>query len=301
MPELSVFADYGDACGEAPLWDARSGSLYWSDTLGKKFYRYDWQTGRHGLFKDGLEINSFAFNEPGGFIVNNSEGIWLWDGAGPPQLIAAEVDGAKCLINDCLAAPDGSMFAGSFYYNGEEQYDLGYLIHVRSDGTAAIVDEGFHLANGMAFSPDCSVLYVGDSAVRSIYAYDYDAAGGSLGSRRLFIKVPADEGIPDGLTVDAEGFLWSAQWFGSGVVRYDPDGDVERRVAVPAKQTSSITFGGPDLTDIFITSAALPDALPLVPPGYDPYGGNVGGQLYRLNLGIRGREEFRANILPRGL
>ena len=98
------------------------------------------------------------------------------------------------------------------------------------------------------------------------------------------------------MTVDSEGFIWSAQWYGSCVVRYDPDGKVERRITTPAKQTSSITFGGKDLTDIFITSAGQSEPLPIMPPNYDPYSGYVGGQLYHVNLDIPGKKEFRTNI-----
>jgi D-xylonolactonase len=110
------------------------------------------------------------------------------------------------------------------------------------------------------------------------------------------VKVPNTSGLPDGLTVDAEGFVWSAEWYGSCIVRYDPDGRVERRIATPAKQTSSLMFGGPDLTDIFITSAGKSEPMPVMPPGYDPQSGNFGGALYHINPGIRGKREFLANI-----
>jgi D-xylonolactonase len=98
------------------------------------------------------------------------------------------------------------------------------------------------------------------------------------------------------MTVDSEGFIWSAQWYGSCVVRYDPEGKIERRIQTPAKQTSSIAFGGEDLTDMFITSAAKSGALPIMPRGYDPKSGYFGGRLYHLNLGIKGKSEFKASI-----
>ncbi len=116
---------------------------------------------------------------------------------------------------------------------------------------------GFHLSNGLAFSPDNTVLYFTDSAARSIYAYDYNLASGDVKNRRLLIQVPSTEGIPDGLTVDAEGFLWSAQWYGSRIVRYDPDGTVERFIGIPASQVSCMTFGGPVLTSFTSQRPAL--------------------------------------------
>ena len=112
-------------------------------------------------------------------------------------------------------------------------------------------------------------LYFADSVARTIYAYGYDAATGSVRDRRVLAQLDGSSGLPDGLTVDAEGFIWFAEWYGGCVCRYDPDGTLERRIAVPAKQTSSLAFGGPDLRDIFITSAATSEPTPVMPPGYD--------------------------------
>jgi sugar lactone lactonase YvrE len=154
------------------------------------------------------------------------------------------------------------------------------------------------LANGLGFSPDNSTLYFTDSAERLIFAYDYRRSDGRLSNRRRFVSVPSTEGLPDGLTVDAEGFVWSAQWFGGCIVRYDPDGKEQQRISIPVAQSSSVAFGGPDLTDIFITSAALDDSLTLAPPGYSPAAQRAGGPLYRVNVGIPGRPEYKARIVP---
>lgn len=132
--------------------------------------------------------------------------------------------------------------------------------------------------------------------IRTIYAYDYDAGVGVVSNRRVFVKVPGTEGLPDGLAVDAEGFVWSGQWYGSCVVRYDPAGREERRLTLPAKQVTSLAFGGDDFTEIFITSAAESGSLPIMPTGYDPTTGYFGGCLYRTNLGIPGRPVFRCEF-----
>lgn len=296
--ELTVVADYGDLCGEGPLWDVKRGKLNWTDCVGLRFYELDWPAREHRIVRHQLEINGVALSEAGGFTFTNNSGIWQWDGAGEPQLIAAEVDGVKCQMNDCVADPAGRLFAGTWFYDPSTEYPLGHLVRVDTDGRAAIVDEGIHLANGLGFSPNFDTLYFSDSAARRIYAYDYDAGPGLVKNRRVFVQVPGDEGIPDGLTVDADGYVWSAQWYGSCVVRYDPDGVVERRIATPAKQTSSLTFGGADLTDIFITSAGNSEAMPIMPPGYDPANGYFGGRLYHTNLSIAGKPEFRTRISP---
>lgn len=296
MTELSVLADYGDLCGEGPLWDFRSHRLFWTDLLSSRFYCYDWSKKKHWIAKEGLEICGFAFNEPGGFVVANRSGLWLWDGADETRLIANAVEGSKLQMNDCIADPRGRFLAGSNLYNPRAAYPLAKLVSVETDGAVRVLDEGFHLSNGLGFSPDNRTLYFTDSIARCIYAYEYDAATGAARNRRVFVQVPTTRGLPDGLTVDAEGFVWSAEWYGSQVVRYDPAGTIERCIPTPAKQTSAVTFGGPDLTDIFITSAAKPETTPVMPPGYDACSGCVGGALYHTNLDIRGKPEFVCNI-----
>lgn len=296
MTHLDVVAEYGDLCGEGPIWDARLNSLYWTDCAGLKFYRCDWTSKKSEIIKDGLEINGCALGAAGGFVITNNSGIWFWDGCSGPRLIADEVHGAKCRMNDCIADPNGRLLAGSCFYDPVKDYPLGKLMCVDTDGSTRILDEGFHLSNGLGFSPDCKSLYYTDSAARAIFVYDYHAASGTAKNRRIFVKVPSNEGLPDGLTVDAEGFVWSAQWYGSCIVRYDPDGKVERRWQTPAKQTSSLTFGGPDFTDIFITSAAKSEPMPIMPAGYDPESGYFGGALFHVSLGIAGKPEFKTNI-----
>jgi D-xylonolactonase len=211
-------------------------------------------------------------------------------------LLADIVDGARCRLNDCVGDQFGRLISGSCFYSPNERYEMGKLIQIDNHGKPRILDEGFHLSNGLGFSPDGETLYFADSAARRIYAYDYDQSLGSVRRRRTLVEVPATEGLPDGLAVDAEGFIWSAQWYGGCVVRYDPDGRVERRLEVPAKQTTSIAFGGDDLEDIFVTSAAKPGPLPIMPPGYDLYSGYIGGRLYRTSLGIQGKAEYQARI-----
>jgi sugar lactone lactonase YvrE len=294
--KMDVIVDCGDLCGEGPIWDVERQQLYWTDCVGLKFYRYDWRTQRHEQLKDGLEINGFALNHDGGFVVSNNSGIWLWDEGSGVALVADFVDGAKCQMNDCVADPVGRLLAGSWFYEPSKDYPLGKLISIDNPGKGAILDEGIHLANGLGFSPDTRTLYFTDSAQRIIYAYDYKPVTGSVGNRRVFVQVPTTEGLPDVLTVDVEGFVWSAQWYGCCVVRYDPDGKVERQIPTPAKQTSSLAFGGPDLADIFVTSAGRSESMPVMPPGYDPITGYFGGALYHMNLGIRGKPEFHACI-----
>jgi len=295
--DVRIVANYGDLCGEGPLWDRGSEILYWTDAVGQRFHSFAPRKDRYTQLASNFEVCGFAFQEEGGFVVVNGSGIWLWDGSGPATSLAREVDGHPCRMNDCIADPQGRLLAGSQFYSSEStDYPLGHLMRVDTDGSLHLLDDGICLANGLGFSPNERILYFADSAARVIYAYDYDPASGQVSRKRIFARTSVEEGLPDGLTVDAEGFVWCAQWFGSCVVRYDPDGRVERRIPVPAKQVSSLAFGGSDLCDLYVTSAALSDSLPLAPLAYNPSCGNVGGQLFVANFGIPGKEEYRCAI-----
>ena len=117
------------------------------------------------------------------------------------------------------------------------------------------METGITISNGIDWSPDDKTMYYTDSPLHVIYAYDFDLPTGEISNRRAFVKVPDAEGFPDGLTVDSEGFIWSAHWDGWRVTRYDPDGKVERVINMPVQRPTSCTFGGKDLNKIFVTSA----------------------------------------------
>jgi len=294
---FEIAADFRDLNGEAPVWDAATSSLYWTDCVGFRFYRYNSRTGTSEILRNQFEVTGFALDEGGGFVIANTKGIWFWDGAARMQLLAAEVTGAVCQMNDAAADPRGRFLAGSCFYDPAGNYRLGCLFRVEKNGQVAILDDGFQLANGIGFSPDGTKLYFTDSAARIIYRYDYDLQTGDAKNRVALVRVPLDEGVPDGLAVDAEGFLWSAQWYGACVVRYDPDGNIERRILTPAKQTSSVAFGGVDLDELYVTSASQHFPAPLMPPGYDPMSGCIGGPLYRLKVAVQGKRQFKTQLL----
>ena len=293
---MEIIANDGNLCGEGPLWDEREQALYWTDIDGKCLYRYSRQTERHELVQSGFAINGFTQQSCGGHVLTNTKGFWHWRSGCEPTLLAAEADGQPCHLNDCVADPEGRVYSGSFHLDEAGQSSAGYLFCLDLDGTVRVVDEGICFANGLAFSADCSTLYFTDTVARCIYAYNWRRSDGSLHQRRVFAHFDRSEGFPDGLSVDAEGHLWCAQWFGACITRFDPDGRRERRVETPATQTSSLTFGGPDLDEIYVTSAAMPNALVLAPAGYDPAKVFSGGPLYRFRAGIQGQLKYRSNV-----
>lgn len=293
---IEIIADDGNLCGEGPLWDEREEALYWTDITGRKFYRYLWREQRRERVSDGFQVGGFSCQADGGFVVTNNDGIWLWRPTEEPMLLASEADGQECVMNDCSADPEGRLYSGSWHLDAEGRSAPSFLFRVDLDGTVHVADDGICFSNGLAFSPDCSTLYFSDTVARVIYAYEWRRADGVLRNRRVFARIDRSEGIPDGLAVDADGFVWCAHWFGGCVSRYDPEGRRERCLYFPAKQTSSVAFGGPDLDELYVTSAALSNALALAPEGFDPASVFVGGPLYRVRPGVRGQLKFRSKI-----
>jgi D-xylonolactonase len=240
-------------------------------------------------------VGGIALNQSG-LVFAGATGIHVWNGQNDYRTLHTEFEGDKLQFNDIIADAHGRVYAGTLYWgaNGMEKYGHLYLFDL--NGTVQRVDEGIEVSNGLGFSPDDKTLYYSDSSARKIYAYDVDAKTGKLANKRVFVQVPKTEGIPDGLTVDAAGYVWSAQWYGSQIVRYDPQGKVERRIQMPVTQVSSLIFGGKDFNEIYITSASNSWPSDYGPPGYDFNAPNIGGPLYRIKQDIQGRSEHVANL-----
>lgn len=299
MSLCRIVADEETLCGESPLWDARTERLYWVDCLSARLFVYDWTANKHTVLLQGFDVNGVALNGKDGFVFVNNRGVWLWNNQAslPPSPVASEVEGIPLQLNDCIADPRGRLLAGTCFYEPYKPSELGHLVKVETDGSVTILDDGLRLANGLCFSFDSTILHLADSVERVIYAYDYDVSSGVASGKRIFVRIDNSAGLPDGITADAEGFVWVAEWYGGCIKRYDPDGKLERQIAVPAKQTSSLTFGGPDLRDIFITTAAKSEPMPVMPLEYDPHSGYFGGALFKTHTEIRGQIEHRANVV----
>lgn len=295
---VEKLAEVDAEVGEGPMWDTDSQRLLWSDIATGRMFSYDPSSNTNEQIHSGRQVGGFVLNRQGGLVLFLHGGVALWRSDDDCiSIFGEEHEGEQLTFNDVVADPGGRVFAGTYY--GADR--PGKLYRFDPDGTVRVVEEGSGISNGMGFSPDLGTMYYTDSAARTIYAYDYSRATGEIRNRRDLVVMSASEGIPDGMTVDAEGFIWSALWYGACVVRFDPDGKEERRLQVPAKQTSSAMFGGKDLDELYITTAnalSEPDDT-LLPAGYDWDGyvnGYRGGGLFRARVGVQGREEFRADF-----
>jgi len=294
--DIKIVAQDNNRCGEAPVWDDQRGRLIWADIESALVYELVPSSREKTILSRDLSVSGIALSHGGNLVFAGAAGLHVWQGQGNYRTIVSEHEGEKLVFNDIIADCKGRIYAGTLYWDTGGMQKPGKLYLVNSDGSVRVVDEGIQLSNGLGFSPDDKILYYADSAARKIYAYRVDVQTGGLSGKRLFAEVPPDEGIPDGLTVDAEGFVWCAQWYGAQVVRYDPDGKPERRIAMPVRQVSSVAFGGPELSDLYITSAADSWPSPLAPRDYDFKASNMGGSLYRVRVETQGRKEQVAAI-----
>jgi sugar lactone lactonase YvrE len=161
----------------------------------------------------------------------------------------------------------------------------GCLYRLDPDGSVHRMETGITVSNGIGWSLDHKIMYFTDSLRYVIYAYDYDPVTGRIANRRPFVQLPAEQGVPDGLAVDREGFVWSALWGGWKVVRFDPEGKLEREIPMPVANPTAPAFGGPQLDELYITSARL--GLSEDDRKKQPLAGN----LFRLKTEVRGSVE----------
>ncbi|NQS91387.1 MAG: SMP-30/gluconolactonase/LRE family protein [Chloroflexi bacterium] len=252
MPVAEHYLQAANKLGEGPLWQAAERALYWVDIERHCFHRFFPNIQNQETFQVGQPIGCLAFCISGKLMLGLQDGIgfWDWETGSIEIIVNPEADRKGARFNDGRVDNTGRFWAGTL---GED--DQSKLYRLDPDGSIHIMETGITISNGIGWSPNNQTMYYTDSPLRVIYAYDFDPESGRIENRKEFIRVPIREGFPDGLTVDSEGFVWSAQWDGWQITRYDPDGKIERVIPLPVQRPTSCTFGGPDLNQLFITSA----------------------------------------------
>ncbi|MFC8141292.1 SMP-30/gluconolactonase/LRE family protein [Streptomyces paradoxus] len=236
--------------GEGPTWDAAAGRLLWIDILGSRLHSYDPATGHRTVRRTEQHIGAVKPRAGGGLVLNLRDGIGLLDpDDGFRWLHHEPVPGRRA--NDAAIAPDGALWAGTMRY--DEAPGGGTLSRVTGEGTVDVVLDDVAVSNGTGWSPDGRLLYYIDSPTRRVDVFDH--ADGLISGRRTLAVIEEGAGFPDGLTVDAEGCVWVALWQGSAVRRYTPGGELDRVIELPVPLVTACAFGGPDLTDLYITTA----------------------------------------------
>lgn len=293
---LEIVTRDNNLCGEGPIWDLASRRLIWTDISSNLVYEFVPESGEKRIISRDLMVSGIALNRTGDLVFAASGDLFLWRENGPCRPLLVDPIDQPLGFNDLIADSKGRIYAGTYYWGPSGMEKHGSLYLIEPTGVMKCVDEGIELSNGLGFSQCNRLLYYADSAARTIYLYDVDVETGALSDRRVFVRVPTEQGIPDGLTVDSDGYVWCALWYGAQVVRYDSDGAIERRIELPVKQVSSVALGGDDLTDLFITTAGESWPSDLAPPGYNFGNSNMGGSLYRIRVETPGKPEYQANF-----
>ncbi|KQT53745.1 calcium-binding protein [Aureimonas sp. Leaf454] len=287
---IEILVDVKTTLGEGPLWDVDQERLYFIDSFDGRVFRTTVDGRELRAWDVPAKIGSMALRKDGnGAIVSLQTGFHALDfRSGDCDLIHdPEPDRPKNRINDGKVDRRGRFFAGSM--DTMEEGPFGALYRVDPDFSVTKVETGIICSNGPCFSPDDKTFYFNDTWSGAIWAYDYDVETGEATNRRDHAKVDmSGGGAADGSTVDAEGFLWNAQVYDGKIVRYAPDGSVDRVIEMPVKKVTSVMFGGPNLDILFVTSMAKPP-LPRFPDD-----GVQRGSLFAIHdLDIKGVPEPR--------
>jgi sugar lactone lactonase YvrE len=254
---IPLLPDLRCQLGEGPVWDAQRGLLCWVDILTGNIHQYDpAQQTRTSIHVPHL-IGAVALcGQPDRFVAVTEAGFCFIDRqSGAVMLLHnPEPDRPGNRFNDGKCDPAGRFWAGTMSLTDEPERGSLYTLNTDLSVTRQLA--GVSIANGLAWSLDGGTLYFIDSPTRSVRAYVVDPQTGNLGSDKTILSIPAREGFPDGMTIDADGMLWIAHWDGWQVIRWHPEtGDILRRIPLPVAQVTSCIFGGPHLTDLYITTA----------------------------------------------
>lgn len=258
---IECVLECGNHLGEGPVWDVEEGRLYWVDGTGRRvgkpsLWRMDPKTDKVENWSLDRDVGAMALRESGGAVLALDDGFYFFDfGAGKLELIAhVDAGEPRTRLNDGKCDRRGRFFAGGM--DDKEELTLCGLWRLDPDLKVSLVDRGIICSNGPCWSPDDRTFYLADTFQEELWAYDYDIDAGIVSNKRVLASTRHDAGVADGSTVDEEGYLWNAQLISGDLVRYAPDGTVERRIGMPVRNITSVMFGGDRLDELYVTSMA---------------------------------------------
>jgi sugar lactone lactonase YvrE len=285
-------APTGDWCGEGAVWHAAERCVYWTDINRFLIHRYD---------SIDRSVKTWFFDEPVTSMILTDRDDTLAVTLGSRVIFWKPSSDERRdqgfylpgwphnRTNDARADPRGSLWVGSMRNNVNPDGSAGVvggkdgvLVRIDPDGTVTEWKRDIVISNTDAWSPDQKRFYTADTPPNEMFVFDYDAATGSITGERPFL-FGFPRGFPDGSTVDSEGYLWNCRYGGHCIVRVAPDGVIERVIEMPVSNVTTCTFGGPDLTTLYVTSAALG-----APPGE-----RFAGGLFTIETNVKGQAENR--------
>lgn len=288
MAHIDCVINPRDQLGETPLWCERSQSLLWIDIEKPKLQRYVPASGSHEVFPvAGNFLGSLALRAEGGLLLAIDAGLYTYSpGEGEPKPFRqVEPADLNTRLNDGRADARGRFWVGTM--DNQLSRPNGSFYRIDPDGSATRLVGDIIVTNTVAIAPDQKTLYLSDTRRFTIWAFDLDVDDGMLSNRRVFVDFTATRERPDGACVDTDGCLWNAMFAGHRVVRYTPDGRIDRSIDMPVTNPTCVCFGGADLRTLYVTSARkfLSDAQLADEP--------LAGALFALAPGAQGLPECR--------
>ncbi len=244
--------------GEVPQWHPETQTLWWCDVKVPAMVSYQPASGDSKTYPvEGKRIGSWAFMVSGGMLLAQEDGLYAWSPDSGKRTLLRHVTSSwpNARLNDGRCDRKGRFWVGSMSETYREA-PVGVFYRFDADFTLIPVFSEFTVPNSVTFSPDDRRMYFADSLIRKIFLFDFDLSEGRLWNKRLFRDCADAPGNPDGSTVDVDGCLWNAEFQGSRVVRYTPDGQVDTVIELPVSQPTSCAFGGKDLDILYITTGA---------------------------------------------
>jgi sugar lactone lactonase YvrE len=263
--------------GEGPCWDAPTQALFWVDIPAGRVHRLD-ADGQHSSWDAGMPVGAAVPRRAGGLVLAAANGFYSLDtDTGDVAFLASAPGLPDTRMNDGKCDREGRFYAGSMA--SDESPGQGSFYRLDADHTVTELYTGIGISNGLGWSPDDSLMYYIDSFDYRVDVMDYDPDSGLIGDRRPFARLGSGEMVPDGLAVDSEGGVWVAVWGGAVIQRYDAAGKLTSVARLPASYVTSCAFGGPELDQLYITTAAGP--------------GSCAGALFTCPAGITGLATYR--------
>lgn len=286
-PRIECVVDCKNKLGEVPVWDIAEQALYWVDIEGKLLQRYRPGTGVVDRWEMPERIACFALRERGGLIVGFASGLALCnlDTGAIDWIAKPEAELGRTRFNEGKCDRKGRFWAGTMDDRLTDR--VGALYRIDPDLSVHRMFGEVGISNFFVWSLANDRFFFADTLQAAIYAFDYDHDLGTVSNRREIVNLKAEGIGPDGGTIDAEGFLWNAQWDGWRLVRYAPDGHLDRVIELPVEKPTSCMFGGPDLRTLYVTSAVwdlTSERLQAQPKA---------GGLFALDVGVAGVPEPR--------
>jgi sugar lactone lactonase YvrE len=275
--EVKCVVKSDDRLGEGPVWSPKEGRLYWFDIKGRRLAWYEPATDDRGAFSLPVQASAAAPRAAGGLLLATERGLAICDPEKETVDIVAPMD-----LGDGFRTNDGKIDTKGYFWWSIMDDDggkrPGAVFRTGPDFQTERVFTGIHIPNTLSMSPNGKRLYVADSKLQTIFVHEMD----DIAKPKAFAHTRGAPATPDGSAVDAQGYLWNCQWGGWRVVRYAPDGRVERTIQMPVQQPTSCAFGGPDLTTLYVTSAW--DEIPFDQRAGQPFA----GCLFAIETGVKG-------------